>query len=259
MLAALLRDVREEVLSLLFNRYVFRTHQEIVRLNPRLQGRLRSIFSEWSQVVYAVANTVGVRRLASSTYADNDVNLVRFLDMLIHENPERLWTCFEKHYPDEATKARAAVSNAEGTLAPGWQRSACIRLVGADRKALINAAEKVNKFASKRAAHAVPTTAISTTFSDVDDSIDMLKVLTEKYTLLLACEKLEQLEELHRSGAPTIYEWLAKASNRDLLEEMKNRNLPQGWHSIFMEPWATEEILKLPLGETIPPKQTDEP
>ena len=50
----LLRDIREEVIGLLFNRYVFRTHQEIVRLNPRLQGRPRSIFSEWAQINYAV-------------------------------------------------------------------------------------------------------------------------------------------------------------------------------------------------------------
>ena len=44
--AKLLHDIREEVIGLLFNRYVFRTHQEIVRLNRRLQGRPRSIFSE---------------------------------------------------------------------------------------------------------------------------------------------------------------------------------------------------------------------
>jgi hypothetical protein len=34
MTARLLRDIREEVIGLLFNRHVFRTHQEIVRLNP---------------------------------------------------------------------------------------------------------------------------------------------------------------------------------------------------------------------------------
>jgi hypothetical protein len=45
--AELLRNIREEVIGLLFNRHVFRTHQEIVRRNPRLQGRPRSIFPEW--------------------------------------------------------------------------------------------------------------------------------------------------------------------------------------------------------------------
>ena len=44
MVAQLLRDIREEVIGLLFNRYVFRTHQEIVRLNPKLQGDPRGIF-----------------------------------------------------------------------------------------------------------------------------------------------------------------------------------------------------------------------
>src|ERR1700733_3195767 len=109
MIANLLRDIREEVIGLLFNRYVFRTHQEIVRCNPWLQGRPRSIFHEWAWGVYGVANSIGVRRLASSTYEDGDINLVRLLDILIGD-PRSLWECFERHFPDDASRARGELT-----------------------------------------------------------------------------------------------------------------------------------------------------
>src|SRR5216684_4730733 len=103
--ARLLHDIREEVIGLLFIRYVFRTHQEIVRLNPKLQGRPQSIFSEWAQIVYAPAAAVGVRRVAAQDPEEGDVNLVGLLDMLIRD-PNGLWECFVQHYPADAAKAR---------------------------------------------------------------------------------------------------------------------------------------------------------
>jgi hypothetical protein len=40
--ADLLHNIREEIIALLLNRYVFGTHQEIFRINPELQGRPRA-------------------------------------------------------------------------------------------------------------------------------------------------------------------------------------------------------------------------
>jgi hypothetical protein len=48
-----LREIRREVMGLLCNRYIFRTHQEIVRRNSRLQGSPRGRFSDWIQTIYA--------------------------------------------------------------------------------------------------------------------------------------------------------------------------------------------------------------
>ncbi len=235
--AKLVRDIREEAIQLLFNRYVFRTHQEIVRLNPRLQGRPRSIFSEWGWIVYAVTNAVGVRRLASQAYQSGDVNLVRLLDSFIRE-PGRLWESFQRHYPQDGDRARAEIFTKAGQLPPDWETAACRRLLGEDRKATISAAEKANQFASKRAAHTVPDVEVHTTFSDLDDAIDVVKETTEKYTLLLAAEDHLSLVQ----------------NNLNLLEEMKRRKLPHGWDSIFLEPWATPEIIARPLGESLPPR-----
>lgn len=251
--AKLLRDIREEVIGLLFNRYVFRTHQEIVRQNRRLQGRPRSIFAEWGWIVYAVANAIGVRRVASGTHEDNDVNLVRLLNLLIR-NPAGLWPCFEECYPDDAASAQAAVQAKTGGLGIGWEVDACRRLLGEDRKRLINAAEKASWFASKRAAHSVPDAEVHTKFSDLDQAIDMLVQLTEKYTRLIFVGQRRALEPLHRAGQPTIYPQIVQMEkNIDLLQEMKRRKLPTGWDSIFLEAWATPETLESNLGEKPPP------
>jgi hypothetical protein len=252
--AMLVRDIREEVIGLLFNRYVFRTHQEIVRLNPRLRDRPRSIFGEWGWVVYAVTNVVGVRRLASGTYMDGDINLVRLLDMFIRE-PGGLWESFRHYYPQDATRAHAEILRKGQQLPPDWESLASKRLLGEDRKVVINAAEKASQFASKRAAHSAPKVEVHTTFSDLDNAIDVVKKITEKYTLIVGGVRRQSVDELHRAGASTVNPMLVQMDKTiDLLEEMKRRKLPEGWDAIFLEPWATPEIIGLPLGETEAPR-----
>lgn len=255
MVARLLRDIREEVIGLLFNRYVFRTHQEIVRRNQHLEGHPGSVFCGWAQVVYAVTNAVGVRRLASGSFQKGDVNLVRFLDLLI-QDPAPLWDCFERHHAADADRARKDVVKQKGKLVPDWQMLACRRLIGEDRKIVIAAAEKANQFASKRAAHSVPEVKTSTTFSNLDDAIDVVKQVTEKYTLLLCSALRESLKAAHGAGAPTIYPWLAQLKDFDLLKEMKGRKLPRGWDTIFLEPWATPETIALVHGDMVPPARS---
>lgn len=252
--ADLLRNIREEVIGLLFNRYVFRTHQEIVRLNPRLQGRPRSIFSEWAQVVYAQAAAAGVRRLAGQDPEQGDVNLVGFLDSLVR-NPQGFWESFLEHYHEEAARSRA-IELKVGTPHADVETRACRRLLGEDRRSLISAAQKAVHFATKRVAHSVPDAPVRTTFSDLDEAIDTLVALTEKYTRLLFARKLRELEPLHRAGQPTAYLWVLQLSQHiDLIEEMKRRKLQDGWKEIFLGRWASREDLERPLGDMRPPKR----
>jgi hypothetical protein len=89
-LAHLLKPVRNEVVALLFNRYVFRTLQEILRRNKGLQGQPRSKFSDWSLVKYAVATSVGIRRLASEHYQQDDISLNKILDDAIRDPSDLL-------------------------------------------------------------------------------------------------------------------------------------------------------------------------
>lgn len=252
--ADLLRNIREEAIGLLLIRHVFRTHQEIVRANPRLQGRPRSIFSEYLQALYAQAGAVSVRRLAGQGAEQGDVNLVGFLELLIRD-PKGLWECFLQHYPEDAAKARKAEAKG-GTLQTSWEISACRRLLNEDRRVLISVAEKAVHFASKRVAHSVPDVPVSTTFDDLDNAIETVKTITEKYTRLLFAKKLRELEPLHRAGHPTDYLYVRQLSEHgDLLEDMKRHKLPKGWDEIFLEAWATREVIERPLGETSPPRR----
>ncbi len=237
-LVADLHDIREEVINLLFNRYVFRTHQEIVRHNPRLQGPSHGIFSEWAQVLYAQTNSIGVRRLASETSQDRDVNLVRLLDTCIRE-PGLLWSSIQHYYPQDAKRESKEILRNAQQWPRDWERLAR-ELFGEDRKKVIVAAEKVNRFASKRVAHVVPTVPVNTRFSDLDDAIDVVREITEKYILLVEAEACQSPGKLKQ--------------RIDLLEEMKRRKLPKGWDEIFLEPWAKPEIIARPLGETEPPR-----
>jgi hypothetical protein len=221
-LAQVLCSVREHVIQLLFDRYVFRTVQEIVRRNPRLQGWPRSRFSEWTHVIYAVATSTSIRRVSSATYQPHDVNFISFLDRIIR-GPLILWPAFERHFPDDVRRVQQKIVTAN------WQEAATKRLVNEDRKLLINRATAAIEFGSKRAAHHDPGTKVSTKFFELDEAIDTLRDLSEKYWLLIYDER------------------------RDILEEMLNRKLPKGWDVIFLEPWATAQVLALPLGETPPP------
>src|SRR5262249_9087922 len=157
-------------------------------------------FSEWAQVVYAQAAAAGVRRLAGQDPEEGDVNLVGFLELLIRD-PKGLWDCFVRHYPEDAARARASLAT-EGTVQTDWEVSACKRLIGEDRRVLISVAQKAVFFASKRVAHSVPDAQVKTTFFDLDDAIETVRKIAEKYTRLLFAKKLRELEPLHHVGQP---------------------------------------------------------
>jgi hypothetical protein len=243
----LLRDIREEVILLLFNQYVFRTHQEIVRRNPELTGNINGVFSNWMQGVYAQATAAGVRRLTGSTYQVADVNLIRFFDALIN-SPEDLYPSFACHFKG---------LERNGSLVPGWESAVCRQLVGEDRSEAIRAAEKTNRFASKRVAHKVPGVPVRTRFSDLDESIEVLTTLTRKYsTLACSAEGNEARAFLGTVSPGTAYAVAEmRKNNRDLRSDMKSSYLPTGWENIFLEPWSTPETLALSLGEMKPPKR----
>ena len=212
----------------------------------------RASFSEWAQIVYAQAAAAGVRRLASRDPERGDVNLVGLLELLIRDAPG-LWECFLKHYPEDAARARECFAK-EGGLQTGWDISACKRLLGEDRRTLISVAQKAVHFASKRVAHSVPDMQVKITFSDVDDAIETVKTIAETYIRLLFAKKLRELEPLHHAGQPTGYLHVRQLSKHvDLLEEMKRRKLPKGWDEIFLEAWASPEVIERPHGETPPP------
>lgn len=224
----LLFHLHNEVIQLLFNRFVFRTLQEIVRANERLQGAQRGRFSAWSQVVYAITNAIAVRRLADDKPKPDDVSLTRFIDLAIRY-PELFWEKMQASFPAEASKAlnecRSSRNKGHADL------NACQRLLQKDRTLLVGKAAPVVEFASKRVAHLNPTRIPQATFTQLDIAIGVVKSLTEEYELLIFDREL------------------------DLMAEIRKQKLPNGWDDIFLEPWATRELLGSdpPLGEIAPP------
>ncbi len=228
-LRKLLWKVHEETLQLLFNRYVFRTLQEIVRANEGLQGPTRGKFSAWSQVVYGVTNGIAVRRLGSDKCGRDDVSLTRFIDLVIRY-ADLFWENMHNFYPAEADRA-LDVTRRSGKTGRAAELEACRRLLQHDRDLLVRTARRIVDFADKRLAHHNPMVIKQATFRQLDTAIDAIKMLTEK------CERLIYREEL------------------DLLARMRDSRLPNGWDEIFLEPWATREVLAQdpPLGERKPP------
>jgi len=193
-----------------------------------------------------------VRRLAGQDPEEGDVNLVGLLELLIRD-PSGLWECFQQHFPEDTTKAQRT----EGPLPIGWEASACKRLLGEDRRLLISVAQRTVHFASNRVAHSVPEVPVKTTFDDLDQAIDTVKEITEKYTRLLFTKRLRELDPLHRAGNDNgLYGYVLQLSKgTDLLDEMKRRKLQDGWKDIFLEPWASREDIERPLGDTRPPSR----
>lgn len=223
-----LRPIMEEVIWLLQNRYIFRTIQEIIRLNQRLQ-EAPGVVNRWTWTVYATSNGACVRRLAGESPEPDDVSLVLLLNEMLRQ-AEELWEPLDCYFPDDLRSEyeKTAVEHPENERAR--QAKACRRLIGADRRILIQRAKKVVHFASKRVAHRNHSQPVHTTFDDLDEAIECIKILTEKYLLL-------------------IYD-----RNYDLQEEMEQQRLKNGWDSIFLVQWATKEILAKPLGKIRPPR-----
>ncbi len=179
----------------------------------------RIFCSEWHRV----------RRLASESSESNDVSLDRLFSEMIRD-AGKLWEPFQHHFRIDLAKAYAEAAKGVSNDDKQCKVEACRRLISADRKLLRKATDKAIHFASKRVAHRNPTMPVHTTFNDLDQAVDMVKNLTEKYLLL-------------------VYD-----RNFDLLKDMKEKKLTKRWDEVFLIPWATPEILALPLGD-IPPSR----
>ncbi|MGO9455148.1 MAG: hypothetical protein ACLQDV_29495 [Candidatus Binataceae bacterium] len=98
------------------------------------------------------------------------------MDDMIRE-PSTLWIRFQRHLPDDTAHALAA--------ALGVELDACKRLLGSDRTQLLNRCESAITFGSKRAAHHNTKVRVRTKYFELDQAIDELKTLAEKYLLLI--------------------------------------------------------------------------
>jgi hypothetical protein len=246
----LVKELREQIVQLRLNRYIFRTHQEIIRLNSILWDRPNHMFGNWARTVYVSAATSAVRRLASGSSEEGDVSLVRLIDRL-RVSPDRLWSCLERVFPNETFDARSEVAAKPGSLGEGWEIEATRRVLMRQRASVIGTSDAVNRFASKRIAHHVPDDPVATTFDELDSAIESITDIGERCTRAYLLFRLDQV-----AVGSYLAKMLEREAARNLDAEMKTR-LPLGWERVFLIPWASEETISHSLGDRKPPESVD--
>jgi len=94
-------------------------------------------------------------------------------------------------------------------------------------------------------AHSVPDVPVSTTFNDLDDAMDTVGRITEKYRQLFFSKRLRELEPLHHADKNDgLYVYVLQLSkNPSLLDEMKKRKLSSGWDEVSLDPGLRARIL----------------
>jgi hypothetical protein len=92
-------------------------------------------------VIYAVATSVGIRRLASESYRQDDISLKKLLDEAIRD-PRDLWPSFERNFPNEAG---IAISAAHRSINADFETNACRRLISEDRALAAAAVQEIGR------------------------------------------------------------------------------------------------------------------
>jgi hypothetical protein len=243
----LVKELREQIVQLRLNRHIFRTHQEIIRLNPILWGRPNHMFGNWARTVYVSAAASAVRRLASGSSEEGDVSLVRLIDRW-RLSPDGLWRCLERIFPNETRDACSEMTAKTGSLGEGWETEATRRVLMSQRASVIGTSDAVNRFASKRIAHHVPDDPVKATFDELDSAIEAITEIAERCTRVYLLFRLDQV-----AVGSYLAKMLEREAARNLDAEMKTR-LPLGWERVFLIPWASEETISQSLGDLKPPQ-----
>jgi hypothetical protein len=203
----LLREIAKDAASLLLNRYIFRQMQEVVRRNRNLHG----IFNRWMQVNYMTSASSGIRRHVLPQKKDGDVSLVRLLDEMIQAPQEYSREDFLSYYRPLGWTAEMDRKFHEFARRGGDHLSR--RILGADRAEFVRKAVKIQDFATSRIAHLLLKPTPRATYNELDDALDCLERLTEKYLLMFG--------------------------NRGRLLQGELRKLNPDWGKVFLQPWAS--------------------
>jgi hypothetical protein len=239
--ARLVRNIRDQVADLLANRYIFRMLEEIARRNERLCQRPRYVFRDWARVNYVASAASAVRRLAGS-YEENDVNLLRLIAIFI-KLPHEVWAAIKEYFPIEAAQL---LSRPDGSSVS--EEVAARTFLGQRRKSVQNVCEEVVSFASKNIAHQNWTVPVKATFTDLDEAMETLVHVMDDCTKIMWGVRAQYLPVEARQEDAIQERLFTKSLEAEMMQK-----LPLDWESVFLEAWATEEMLKLGLGGMKPP------
>jgi len=163
------------------------------------------------QTNYFTALAIGIRRQAFPQKRSRDVSIVALLDEMIRTPEEYRRDDFLGYYVPLGMREEMNVRFDD--FAGEGGEYLCRRMLGADRSAFVKKAERIVQFADALA-HLSDGEGQSASYNDLDNALDALEVLVEKYQLLFG--------------------------NRGRILDREITVLPGNWRDAFGHPWATK-------------------
>jgi hypothetical protein len=172
----------KEVRSLLVARELFWEIQAIIAANPKVQTH--GLFNNWMATNYAVATAVGIRRqLDTDRRSVSFERLLREIEKMTTSGPSVLSreSFLENYRPELRPAGDAEFNRLVGPNAKQVEPLAVRR----DLELLMAATEKVKHYVNKRIAHRDEGVEPAPNLGDLDDSLNALKSLVDKYCRLV--------------------------------------------------------------------------
>lgn len=181
--------IENDVINLLASQHIFWEVQKIIKANPKIH--LASSFYEWMGPVYAVFQSIGLRRQVDPT--KDTISFRRLLEEIARRpdaiTRERYIALYEdpvirRHVEDMAFDKFAGVGKPH--INPEMVRKDC--------KQLIKKIEGMKDYVDRRVAHFAergPTRL--PTYGDVDDCLEFVEDLLKKYLAVIRADVRRQI------------------------------------------------------------------
>ena len=175
-------QIESDLVHLLGSRQVYKSYGEIVRGNETvLKGG--PAFHNWITDNYVTFVAMSIRR---QTDTDNDVISLARLISDIRDNPESLRRDWHiSFYKNMAFGVGNSVGNDTFTKNAGTGDYMDASIAQNDLDNLMTISQKVGKLANRKIAHKTTKAIPQLTFDDVDECIEGIKEIAQKYILLL--------------------------------------------------------------------------
>jgi RNA polymerase sigma factor (sigma-70 family) len=195
-----LKEINSDIGNLLLSRHIFRETQELTR--RQVWGR--GLFAKWIRVNYASSALLGIRR-----QVDTDSNVVSLANLLrdlirnpaVITRPVFLGFWLQGRFMREIKRSRGGSRQVQliflnAFALPGWNASfdrfagagrvpVDKALLGRDLNLLRSTCTELERFATKRLAHFDSQAPGRPTYLKIDQALDVIDSLLEKYNNLL--------------------------------------------------------------------------
>jgi hypothetical protein len=188
--------IQDDVIYLLGSRQTYKSYGEIVKANQDVMNGGPS-FHSWVRSNYVTFVSMAIRRQLDT---DNDsISLARLISD-IRDNPGDLTRAdFVARYAGMAFGVGPSLGERDFTANAGGGAFMDATIAQVDFDRLQTAAREVSKLATRTIAHRTTKSVPTLTFDEVDECIETIKEITQKYILLLTAS--------HNVMEPIMQDW----------------------------------------------------